>query len=100
MNSKLPGRPKKRNYGLRARQSSVVRVASTRLPTAAETALTLAEKPAGAVQPCKRLTKGAFRDQLEQAVKFENQVFGRTSEVRRGEGSIQSVFREAQASKQ
>jgi GTP cyclohydrolase II len=39
MNSKLPERPKKRNYGLRIRtvqrsgQSSVVRVASTRLPT-------------------------------------------------------------------
>ena len=75
MNSKLPERPKNRNYGLRAGQSSVVRVASTRLPTAAESALTLAEKPAGAVQPCKRLMKGAFRDQLEQAVKFENQVF-------------------------
>ena len=39
MNSSLPERPKKRNYGLRIRtvqrsgQSSVVRVASTRLPT-------------------------------------------------------------------
>jgi GTP cyclohydrolase II len=33
MNSKLPERPKKRNYGLRAGQSSLVRVASTRLPT-------------------------------------------------------------------
>jgi GTP cyclohydrolase II len=39
MNSKLPERPKKRNYGLRIRrvqrsgQSSVVRVAATRLPT-------------------------------------------------------------------
>jgi GTP cyclohydrolase II len=32
MNSKLE-RPKKRNYGVRAGQSSVVRVASTRLPT-------------------------------------------------------------------
>ncbi len=45
------------------------------LATATETAQTLAEKPAGAVQACKRLMKGAFRDQLEQAVKFENQVF-------------------------
>jgi GTP cyclohydrolase II len=33
MNSKLPDGPKKRNYGLRAGQSSLVRVASTRLPT-------------------------------------------------------------------
>jgi len=39
MNSKLPQKPKTRNYGLRirtvqrSRQSSVVRVASTRLPT-------------------------------------------------------------------
>src|SRR6202166_2517106 len=33
MNSKLPERPKKRNYGLRAGQSNLVRVASTRLPT-------------------------------------------------------------------
>src|SRR6266478_2597711 len=45
------------------------------LATATETAQTLAEKPAGAVQACKRLMKGAFREQLEQAVKFENQVF-------------------------
>src|SRR5467141_2437075 len=45
------------------------------LATATETAQTLAEKPSGAVQACKRLMKGAFRDQLEQAVKFENQVF-------------------------
>ena len=43
--------------------------------TATETAQTLAEKPAGAVQGCKRLMKEAFREQLEQAVKFENQVF-------------------------
>src|SRR6266481_485282 len=45
------------------------------LATATETAQTLAEKPAGAVQACKRLMKAAFRDQLEQAVKLENQVF-------------------------
>ena len=45
------------------------------LATATETAQTLAEKPGGAVQASKRLMKGAFREQLEQAVKFENQVF-------------------------
>jgi enoyl-CoA hydratase/carnithine racemase len=45
------------------------------LATATETAQALAEKPAGAVQAAKRLMKGAFREQLEHAVKFENQVF-------------------------
>jgi len=45
------------------------------LDTATETAETLAKKPAGAVQAAKRLMKGTFREQLEQAVKFENQVF-------------------------
>ncbi|PYX46974.1 MAG: enoyl-CoA hydratase [Acidobacteria bacterium] len=45
------------------------------LATATETAQTLAAKPAGAVQACKQLMKSAFRDQLEQAVKLENQVF-------------------------
>jgi len=45
------------------------------LATATETAQTLAAKPASAVQACKRLMKCAFRDQLEQAAKFENQVF-------------------------
>src|SRR6201987_5093043 len=45
------------------------------LAAATETAQTLAKKPAGAVQASKRLMKGAFREQLEQAVRFENQVF-------------------------
>jgi enoyl-CoA hydratase/carnithine racemase len=45
------------------------------LATATETAQTLARKPAGAVQASKRLMKETFREQLEQAVKFENQVF-------------------------
>jgi len=45
------------------------------LDIARGTAQTLAQKPAGALQACKRLMKGAFREQLEQAVKFENQVF-------------------------
>jgi enoyl-CoA hydratase/carnithine racemase len=55
------------------------------LATATETAQTLAAKPAGAVQACKRLMKGAFREQLEQAVKLENQVFAervRTDEAK------------------
>jgi enoyl-CoA hydratase/carnithine racemase len=45
------------------------------MATAMETSQTLAEKPAGAVQACKRLMKEPFREQLEQAVKFENKVF-------------------------
>ena len=45
------------------------------LATATETARALAEKPAAAVQACKRLIKQAFRAQLEQAVKLENEEF-------------------------
>jgi enoyl-CoA hydratase/carnithine racemase len=45
------------------------------LAAATEAAQSLAAKPAGAVQAAKRLMKGAFREQLEQAVNFENQVF-------------------------
>src|SRR6201988_2261685 len=37
------------------------------LATATETAQQLAEKPAAALQACKRLMKAPFRDQLEQA---------------------------------
>jgi enoyl-CoA hydratase/carnithine racemase len=45
------------------------------LATATETARALAEKPAAAVQACKRLIKQPFREQLEQAVKLENEEF-------------------------
>ncbi len=45
------------------------------LPTANETARRLAEKPAVALQACKRLMKRAVREQLEQAAKFENVEF-------------------------
>jgi enoyl-CoA hydratase/carnithine racemase len=45
------------------------------LATATETVQALAKKPAGAAQAAKRLMKETFREQLEQAVKFENQVF-------------------------
>jgi len=45
------------------------------LATATETARTLAAKPAAAVQASKRLMKSTFRQQLEQAVKLENEVF-------------------------
>ena len=45
------------------------------LAMATETARRLAEKPAASVQACKRLLKQAFRQHLEQAVKFENEEF-------------------------
>jgi enoyl-CoA hydratase/carnithine racemase len=45
------------------------------LVTATETAQNLAEKPAGALQACKRLMKRTSREQLEQAVKFEMEEF-------------------------
>ncbi len=45
------------------------------LATATETAQKLAEKPAGALQACKRLMKRSSRAQIEQAVKVENEEF-------------------------
>src|SRR5437879_2719774 len=45
------------------------------LATATETAQKLAEKPALALQACKRLMKAPFRDQLAQAAKRENEEF-------------------------
>jgi enoyl-CoA hydratase/carnithine racemase len=45
------------------------------LAAATETARTLAKKSAAALQASKRLMKRAFREQLEQAVKLENDVF-------------------------
>src|SRR5712692_6722208 len=45
------------------------------LATATETAQKLAEKPAGALQACKRLMRQPVRAQLEQAAKLENEEF-------------------------
>jgi enoyl-CoA hydratase/carnithine racemase len=45
------------------------------LATATETARALAAKPAAAVQASKRLMKASLREQLELAVKIENEVF-------------------------
>jgi enoyl-CoA hydratase/carnithine racemase len=45
------------------------------LATATATAQKLAEKPAGALQACKRLMREAVRSQLEKAVKLENEEF-------------------------
>ena len=47
----------------------------TLLATATETAQKLAEKPAGALQACKRLMRQPFRQQLEAAAKSENEEF-------------------------
>jgi len=45
------------------------------LATATEAAQKLAEKPAGALQACKRLMRQPVRHQLEQAAKLENEEF-------------------------
>ena len=45
------------------------------LGTATETAQKLAEKPAGALQACKRLMKQSSREQIEQAMRLENEEF-------------------------
>jgi enoyl-CoA hydratase/carnithine racemase len=45
------------------------------LVTATETAQKLAEKPAGALQACKRLMRQPVRPQLEQAAKLENEEY-------------------------
>jgi len=45
------------------------------LATAAATAQKLAEKPADALQACKRLMKNPWREQLSKAAKAENQEF-------------------------
>ena len=45
------------------------------LATATDTARTLAAKSAAALQACKRLMKRPLREQLEQAVKLELEVF-------------------------
>jgi enoyl-CoA hydratase/carnithine racemase len=45
------------------------------LATATETAQKLAEKPAGALQACKKLMRRPSREQLEQAAKAEGEEF-------------------------
>ena len=45
------------------------------LATATETAQKLADKPPAALEACKRLMKRLTREQLEQAVKHENEEF-------------------------
>jgi enoyl-CoA hydratase/carnithine racemase len=45
------------------------------LGTATQTARDLAKKPPAALQACKRLMKSSTRDQLERAVRIENEEF-------------------------
>jgi len=55
------------------------------LATATQTARDLAKKPPAALQACKRLMKSSTRDQLERAVKLENEEFAarvRSAEAR------------------
>jgi enoyl-CoA hydratase/carnithine racemase len=59
------------------------------LATATETARALAGKPPAAVQASKRLIKEPFREQLEQAVKRENEEFA----VRVRSDEAKEVFR-------
>jgi enoyl-CoA hydratase/carnithine racemase len=47
----------------------------TLFSTAAETAQKLAEKPAGALQACKRLMRQSIREPLERAARSENEEF-------------------------
>jgi len=53
------------------------------LARATETAQKLADKPAGALQACKRLMKRSSREQIEQAMKVEGEEFA--SRVRSAE---------------
>jgi enoyl-CoA hydratase/carnithine racemase len=62
------------------------------LAVARETAQTLAKKPAGAVQASKRLMKGIFREQLEQAVKLENQVFAERVRSEEAKDAFKAFF--------
>lgn len=55
------------------------------LVTATEVAQELSQKPAGALQACKRLMKVSARGQIEQAIKLENEEFAsrlRSAEVK------------------
>jgi enoyl-CoA hydratase/carnithine racemase len=55
----------------------------TLLTTATETARNLAQKPASALQACKRLMRWSMRQQVEDAIRAENDEFA--SRVRSGE---------------
>jgi enoyl-CoA hydratase/carnithine racemase len=67
------------------------------LATATETARTLAAKSASAVQATKRLMKRALREQLEQAVKLESEVFAERVRSDECEASVPGILRQAPA---
>ena len=67
------------------------------LATATETAQKLAEKPAGALQACKRLMREPVREQLEKAAKLENEEFSSRVMFCRCQGSVHCVHSGAPA---
>jgi enoyl-CoA hydratase/carnithine racemase len=66
------------------------------LATATETACALAAKPAAALQASKRLMKNALREQLEQAVKLENEVFAERVRSDEAKKAFQAFFTKRQ----
>jgi len=66
------------------------------LATATQTAQTLAAKPAAALQASKRLMKNALREQLEQAVKLENEVFAERVRSDEAKKAFQAFFTKRQ----
>jgi enoyl-CoA hydratase/carnithine racemase len=66
------------------------------LATATETARTLAAKPAAAVQASKRLMKRPLREQLEQAVKLELEVFAERVRSDEAKQAFQAFFAKRQ----
>jgi hypothetical protein len=64
------------------------------LAVATQTAEHLAQKPPRALQACKRLLRRALREQLEQAVKFENAEFAGARELGRSERGVHGVLRQ------
>jgi enoyl-CoA hydratase/carnithine racemase len=66
------------------------------LGTATETARALAAKPAAALQASKRLMKNALREQLEQAVKLENEVFAERVRSDEAKKAFQAFFTKRQ----
>jgi enoyl-CoA hydratase/carnithine racemase len=67
------------------------------LATATETARALAAKPAAAVQASKRLMKAPLREQLEQAVKLELEVFAERVRSDDAKQAFQAFFAKRQS---
>ena len=69
----------------------------TLLATATETARALAAKSPAAVQASKRLMKNPLREQVEQAVKLENEVFAERVRSDDAKQAFQAFFTRRQA---